>query len=157
MKELVRQIEETPGFILVAVDQDDPHLFQMTSSARDGMTIGSVDRIDEQNRNVQLALDLVDQTFGWNDAEIKLGDQAFRALLCVFERRLRGQPQGTLEHTRPAVLLLAQPAKQADPLTSLELEPVQAVFWHLRRGTPGKLRLPSNGERVDEKINIAIK
>src|SRR6218665_3943330 len=156
MEKLVREIEKTTGFVLVAVDQDDTHLFEMAGGTRDGLTIGSVNRINEYHHDVQFGFDLANQAFGWNDTEIQLGNQTFRALLRILVRRLRRQPQGTLEHTRPSVPLRAQPAKQTDPLTSLQLEPVQAVLGHLRRGTPGELRLASNGKRVDEELQVAL-
>ncbi len=38
----------------------------------------------------------------------------------------------------------------------LQLESIEAVLGHLRRGTPGELRLASNGKRVDEELEIAV-
>ena len=61
-----------------------------------------------------------------------------------------------LEGVGPVLLLLTQPAQQADPLTGPQLETVQAVLGQSGGGAPGKLGLAGDLEWIEEEVELAI-
>jgi Domain of unknown function (DUF6362) len=116
VEQLVRQIEVAPARHLVAIDQ---HYVQLRQTA--GGTRDSLEGIDHEHENAELALHHLGQTPGRHVAQIELGREALASLHRILETRMARQAEGAAQQWARSPNLGSDRPEGCDPAARIAL------------------------------------